>query len=132
MPLEFSIDPTRRIILVRGHGTVTAEEVFAYQRDAWSDPNLADYDELIDMTGVERVVTPPERVMELADLSAQMDPSASSPRTAIAAPAPSAFGLARRYSAYRETNPHSTRQVTVFRTLAEALEWLGREDSDKG
>jgi len=33
------------------------------------------------------------------------------------------------YEMYREMNEHSTKEVRVFRTREEALEWLGLQDS---
>jgi hypothetical protein len=133
MPFEYRIDHGCRIVLTEGRGTVTDPEVFAYQRDVWSSPDLAGYDELIDMSGVMQIVLPTaERVRQLADLAAAMDVSTAPARLAIVAPDDYAFGLGRMYSAFRETNPQSTKQVAVFRSRANALQWLGlREEIEK-
>jgi len=57
--------------------------------------------------------------------SAEMDKPGSSLRLAIVAPGDFAFGLGRMYSAYREMNAQSTKQVAVLRALPRALGWLG-------
>ena len=124
MGISYEIDHERRLVLARAFGTLTPQEMFAYQREAWSRPGIAGYNELVDMTGVERIEEPSaERMRELVRLSSEMDaPSAS--KFAIVAPRDLEFGLGRMYEAYRGFNPRSTKQVNVFRTTEAALEWL--------
>jgi hypothetical protein len=126
MPIEYHIDHERRLVFARGKGTFTGEDVFGYQRDVWSRPEVAGYDELVDMTQVEHIALPSaERVRELAKLSSGMDARSSASRFAIVAPAEFAFGLGRMYEAYRNLDDRSTKKVSVFRTLDEALAFLG-------
>jgi hypothetical protein len=124
--IECWIDAERRLVLTRGHGTFTSEDVFGYQRDVWSRPEVAGFDELADMSGVEHITLPsPHRIQELAQASAGMDPPASASRFAIVAPTELAFGLGRMYETYRALEDRSTKQVAVFRTMEQALEFLG-------
>jgi hypothetical protein len=51
-----------------------------------------------------------------------------SPRLAIVAPDHLAFAIGRMYGAYREMHPLNTKQVEVFRTMQEALHFLGIEE----
>ena len=126
MPIEYWIDMERRLVVARGYGTFTPEDIFGYQRDVWSRPEVAGFDELVDMSGVEQIALPsPHRIQELAQLSAGMDPPASASRFAIVAPAELAFGLGRMYETYRALEDRSTKQVGVFRTMEQALEFLG-------
>jgi hypothetical protein len=126
MPIEFYVDHERRTVVAMGRGTLTNDELVNYQRQVWSRPEVVGFDELMDMSSVKEIgglSTP--GVQELADLSAAMDRTDVSTRFAVVAPDDLAFGLARMYGAYRETNSHSTKQVAVFRTRADALRWLG-------
>lgn len=50
-------------------------------------------------------------------------------RAAIVAPQDLAFGLGRMYDTYRELSGRSTRQVAVFGSMAEALQWLAEPTS---
>jgi hypothetical protein len=71
MPLEHRIDHRLRLVLARAIGTLTDDEIFAYQREVWSRPDVAGYDELVDMSDVEHVaVSSTHRVAELAALRA--------------------------------------------------------------
>ena len=125
MPIEYQIVHERRLVMAQGRGTFTCQDVFSYQRDVWSLPEVAGYDELMDMTQVEDIDLPPtERVRELARLSAEMDARSTTSRFAIVAPSELAFGLGRLYEIFRSRDDRSTKNVGVFRSLDEALAFL--------
>ena len=129
MPIEFSIDHEKRLVRAKGSGTLSDEDVFSYQRDVWSRPEVAGYHELMDMSEVRQIALPSmDRVRDLAKLSASMDAEKAASKFAIVAPFDLAFGLGRMYEMYRDLQAQSTKQVGVFRTLQEALEFLGVED----
>ena len=128
MPIDFQVDHQRRIVFAWGRGTLTDQEVFGYQQEVWSLPDVAGYDELVDMTDVEQIALPAStRVEDLARLAARMDSGSGESRVAIVAPSDIAYGLGRMYQRLRELQVRSTRQVGVFRTLPEALRFLGIE-----
>jgi hypothetical protein len=127
MPIVYHIDHARRLVIARGKGVFTEPDVLGYQQEVWSRPEVAGYDELVDMTAVERIVVPlpvPVSVLRLATTSAAMDPLAQTSKLAIVAPEQHAFGLGRMYQSFRELDPRSTKQVAVFRTLEQALAYL--------
>jgi len=128
MPIEHRIDRERRIVFATAHGEMTDEDVFRYQREAWSDPALAGYDEVVDMSDVTSIpLASGRRAPELAELAARMDAPGTSARFAIVAPSDFAYGMARMYATYRGMQSQGTKQVEVFRSMAEALEWLERK-----
>jgi hypothetical protein len=128
MPITYRVDHARRVVWAEGHGTLTDDDLFGYQREVWSRGDVAGYGELMDMRGVEHIAeTSPVRIRELAALAATLDPSAPRARFAIVAPDDLAFGLGRMYEAYRSFQPASTKQVGVFRSLDDALAFLGVE-----
>jgi hypothetical protein len=125
MPIEYQIDSARQLIEVQGRGVLTDQDVFEYQQTVGSRPDLAGYDELMDMRAVERIDLPSaDRARQLAALSASMDAGRPS-KLAIVAAQDLAYGLGRMYQVYRDLQKASTKEVGVFRTLAEALAFLG-------
>jgi hypothetical protein len=125
MPIDYQIDHTRRLVTAQGRGVLSDQDVFEYQRNVWSRTEVAGYDELVDMCAVERIAVPSaERVAQLAVLSASMDVHRPS-KFAIVAPQHVAFGLGRMYQINRGLEESSTKEVGVFRTRTEALEFLG-------
>lgn len=134
MPIDHCIDHSRRLVIARGRGIFTDSEVFAYQREVWSRPDVAGYDELVDMSEVETIIVPTpaaHALLRLATESAAMEPPAITTKFAIVAPEQHAYGLGRMYQTFRELDPHSTKQVRVFRTLHDALSFLGIESLDE-
>lgn len=128
IPIEYRIDHERQLVLARGCGTLTDEDVFGYQREVWSRADVVGYKELIDMSDVDHIALPSaNRVRDLAQLSAGMDRASASSMLAIVARSDLAFGLGRMYQTYRELQVKSTKQVGVFRSLDDALAFLGVE-----
>ena len=128
MPIEYQIDHTRRLVSAWASGKPTAEEIFKYQRDVWSLPEIKGYNELIDMTNVEQIVSPTSnKIRQLSVLSASMDDKITPTKFAIVAPRDLAYGLGRMYETFRQLNKRSTKEVSVFRSMQEALEWVGKK-----
>ncbi|MEK7466068.1 MAG: hypothetical protein AAB074_01525 [Planctomycetota bacterium] len=130
MPISHHVDHERRLVTATATGDVTESDIFGYQKNAWSDPKVAGYDEIVDMTGAARIVEPKAaRMRELAALSASMDPPATSARFGIVAPEELAFQLGRIYEAMRceAAGGSGGKKVMTFRTLEEAENWLGWE-----
>ena len=130
MPIVHRIDHERKVVIERAYGVLTDEDVFNFQHTIWSDPAVAGYNELADMTHVSEIAIPSiHRVRDLAMTAVEMDSTEGSSRFAIVAPDNLAFGLGRMFQAYRELEKGSRKNVGVFRTLEEALAWLGIPDS---
>ncbi len=134
MPLEIRLDPEHRWVVAEGHGAVSLEDMLRYQQDVWSRPDVAGWDELVDMSDVQEAVEPTAaRMQELAALAATMDHARVRSRLAVVAPQHEFFGLARMYEAYRTLAARSTKEVSVFRDRAAALAWLAAgADPDPG
>jgi hypothetical protein len=125
MPIVYKIDLEQRIVFVRGIGVFSDEDVFRYQKTVWSKREVQGFDEVVDMTRVERIDSPsPSRMVELASLSAGMDPPDRPSKFAIVATEKIMYGLGRMYEANRESNAKSTKEVRVFWSMKEALSWL--------
>jgi len=130
MPIAYRIDHEKKIVLARGYGAFTGADVFGYQGEVWSRPEVAGYDELVDMTDVTSIVSPStERIEDLARTASGMDWHSSPSRFAIVAPGDLAFGLGRMLQSFREAQEGSTKRVGVFRTMEEALEFLTLQET---
>jgi hypothetical protein len=127
VPITYEIDHQRKIVRARVVGTMTRDDPFQYQREVWSIPEIRGYDQLIDATGMQAVDIPfpsADAMRDLAGLAASMDDPSVKTKFAIVATSAFAYGLARMYATYRALEPRSTRAVSVFRTVEEAMAWL--------
>ena len=128
MPIKFDCDHEKRLVLAKAYGILTEEEVFDYQREVWSREEIIGYDEVIDMSEVEKIESArSNRIKDLAALAASMDSRSTRTKLAIVATDDYAFGLGRMYEAHRTMNDRSTKEVAVFRTIEEALAWIGHK-----
>ena len=128
MPIEYEIDHIRKIVSAKASGAITAEDLFRYQQEVWSRPEVKGYNELVDMTDVREIVAPSnEKIAQLSQFSARMDDRNTPTKFAIVASDTFAYGLAQIYESYRNLNPRSSKNVCVFRSLQEALEWIERQ-----
>jgi hypothetical protein len=124
MPLRYQIDDENRLVHMTGHGTVTDQEVFEYKQSVWSLERVAGYDELVDMRDVQKLAVPTaDRLRELARLSAAMDVQTPS-KLAIVANDPVTVEVARTYEVLRKMDRRSTKKVSIFLTVEEAVLWL--------
>ena len=93
MPIEFTIDHARRLVTATARGMLTGQDVFGYQRAAWSRTDVQGYNELLDMREVEGIDLPSiDNMRALAELSASMDIPQTSSKFAIVATSDEAFG----------------------------------------
>jgi len=126
MPVSCRINHLRRIVLAAGHGTLNDQDVFTYQKTVWSRKDIADYDELMDMTEVQKIVPPSTaRIRQLAEVASKMESSNSASKFAILAPTDEAYGYGRMFKAFRAYQDGETRNVEVFRTKQEVMGFLG-------
>jgi hypothetical protein len=125
MPIHYQIDHDRRLVLARGEGKLTDQDVFGYQLEVWSRPDVGGYGELIDMSDVVQIVVPSAaRMKELAQLAAGMDVPGSSSKFAIVASDELARQLGYMFKVYRQLDSRSTKSVSLFQSMADALHWL--------
>ena len=129
MPIEYHIDHDRRLVLTSASGKLTAEDIFNYKRHVCSLPDVRGFNELVDARKLEEILSlTVEKISELAKLSAYMDDKAISTKLAIVASDTFLYGMGQLYEAFRNVNPMSTKKVSVFRSMQEAIDWIeGKE-----
>jgi len=125
MPITFDIDHERRLVVAKPHGLLKDVEMFSYQRELGARSDARGYNELIDMSGVTEIeFISANRVSELAEYSSQMDEPDPPTKLAIVVINDYQYGLGRMYQTFREMAGQSTKNVGVFRSRQEALNWL--------
>ena len=88
-------------------GPSRIEDFFVHHREVWARSDLAGFDEVFDLGGLEDfILSSGDRVRALADLASSLDVPGTASRLAIVAPQDFAYGLARMYATYRT---HATR-----------------------
>ena len=105
---------------------MTDDEVFGYQARIFALDEAIGYDELIDLTHVNEIALPTtDRLRDLATNAASMDATHGNSKLAVVAPGDLTYALGRMFQTTRELDPRSTTDVGIFRTMKEALAFLG-------
>ena len=125
MPIDYRIDRRKRTVFVTPRGLLTHAGMVAYQEEVWTRSDVSGYDELIDMSVVDRLdLRSPDQILELAARSAGMDAGKPRSKMAIVATDKLHAALGRMYGASRKESPSNRREIEVFQSLDAALAWL--------
>lgn len=129
MGVFYKIYNSLRVVDAWAEEILTEEDLFRYQQEVWSQPEIIGFNEIFDLShvvSVESIAT--DKLRELANLAVSMDMHPHETRFAIVAKEALHFGLSRMYEIFRELNPKSRKKVKVFTDREKALEWLGLPD----
>lgn len=119
MPISYEVDPSRRLMLLRGHGVLSMSELAEARARGAADPAFdASYATLVDFRGVTAI----DRRLRLIRELAERPVVARNARLAILPPPRQPWGLARLFVAYAQL---MGRPVEIFTDVEEAERWLG-------
>jgi hypothetical protein len=124
MPLRVKVDRNRKLIFVAGEGVVTDADLLGYVDDFLSGSELADYDELFDLSSADLIDLTYTGLAAVAEAAAATDPEADPTKIAILVSESLGLGLSRMYQTLRESKG-GRRATRVFWDEDECREWLG-------
>lgn len=120
MPIEYTIDAERRLILTNVTGVVAPADMLEHYRTLAADPAFdPEFDALVDFSGAAPFEAKGEEIRDIA----RAVPNARGTRRALVVDRDLHYGFGRMASAARA---HDL-EIQVFRSRAEALTWLGRD-----
>ena len=124
MPVTYTIDVARRLVLLRTEGRQDLDEWFARLDEAASHPEFGPgFSFLCDRTGTVDVPDA-EMARAWATRYATRINQAGGGRLAVIVDQPVVYGMVRMAAIFAEIKGAN---VAVFYSAAEALEWLGRD-----
>jgi hypothetical protein len=119
VPASYKIDKDRRLVLTSGADVLTTEDILMHMEQLTSDPDFSpDFFQLVDFTQVTSVQITSKEIRHLAERNI-FSPNA---RRAVVVSNELQFGLTRMFEIHRNLN--GEKGIHVFRTLAEAIDWL--------
>lgn len=120
MPVTYTIDAARRLVLTRAEGLVTAEDFMDHGKRLGEDPGFdPSFSQLLDCSDVAQLELSTEALRGMAKFRL----FGAGSRRAVVAPRDLHYGLARMYEMLRFDSPE---EVQVFRSLEDARFWLGQ------
>ena len=119
MPVGYTIDLARSLVLSRGWGVVTDRELLAHARALTADPRFArSFHQLADLRDVTDLQVTASTIREMV----RLNPFGAGARRAMVVTCDVAFGMARMYQILRDGSPD---KLEIFREMDDALQWLG-------
>lgn len=130
MAIEYGIDVEKKVLLLKGVETLTAEDLLAYLREVVSRPEVAGFSGLVDLTGVSKVVLSTMGKFQLfAQLSGRFGEAWNGSRLAIVSDSSDLFGLRPLYDNF---GGGQGSRVGLFADMGGALEFLGFSGGEHG
>ena len=121
MPGSYVIDVERRIVFSRGWGVLLDAELIDHARTLRADRRFDPlFQQIADFSDVRELRVTSAGVRAVAE----NNPFERDARRAIVVASDAAFGLSRMFELYTGSHPD---QFRIFRTLAEAAQWIGLE-----
>lgn len=119
MSASYRIDKKRQAVFSLAAGTLTDMDCIRHRDRLLKDPRMdPSYDQLADFSRVERVKVTINGIHALA----HRIPFGENSKRAFVVGHDFAYGMARMYQALTD---HHSHELTVFRDMSKAREWLG-------
>lgn len=123
MPLTYQLDIRLRLVMTRGSGTVTLEDIWSHRRRLADDSRVtAGFAELTDLCDIEAMRLTSAELNQVVSQDQSPQGFDTSP-LAFVSGKPAVYGVMRMYSMLTE---RAGRRVGVFGTIDEALAWIER------
>lgn len=123
MPGAYAIDVSRGLVLTRGWGTLTDDDLLGHVRAVAADPRFRPhFAQLADLLGVTSVAPTAAGIEELGLLN----PFGEGSRRALVVQPGAAYGLSRMYQTVRSENRD---ELELFHDIDAAIRWLGLAES---
>jgi predicted HAD superfamily Cof-like phosphohydrolase len=128
MPAQHNIDNNCRLITTLWFGGAVDSELIEaltkYQQDIKSQPKYFSYNEIVDFGQASSFKLSNQGIMTLAHLATNTDSQGVKTKLAIVVNNSLAYGLGRMYVTYRSLVPRGIKDVRVFMSYHDALEWI--------
>jgi hypothetical protein len=121
LPVGYTIDNERRLVITTGSGCVTFAEVKAQYDQILSDPAFnPEFNQLIDGTAITTLDLSVDEVRTIV----QRKVFSPASRRALVATLPAVFGTLRMAGTYHEVSNVAPAEIRVFHDMPSASEWL--------
>jgi len=122
MPIEYEIIESQRLIIAKGSGVITGEEILDHLETLANDYRyISPMKKLVDYRLVDNIAVSTDEQWQIADRKKDLNPKFDGEKCAFISPKDINFGQSRVHQALVEGYNLSTE---VFRSVKDALSWL--------
>lgn len=127
MPISYTVNERLNFVYTIFSGCVDRSDIEAQLERISKDRRIRPgYLEIVDYRNAEKIVLSSDELFSILYIEETIEPLKSSKMAAVT-DSKSQYGIGRMYQTIAENNRPN---VKVFTSLADALKWLGLEESD--
>ncbi len=125
MPYNYHIDDEARLVTSVWQGPLHIEDISSYLSESWKEnPHIANYNELVDLTGVHEVALSRSEIHALASIRRTLDTPTRSSCIAIVVTGEEATLIAQTYASLLDgMYAVGSLKAEVFRDMNAARNW---------
>ncbi|MGV7223168.1 MAG: hypothetical protein ACQ9MH_16765 [Nitrospinales bacterium] len=125
MAIEYEIIEDKRLVIAKGSGVVTGNDVISHLETLAADERfVGPMKKIVDYSSIDSIRQSNEEVIIIARKKEALERKFAGEKCAFVSPADLTFGIARVHQALIDSTGINT---NVFRRIEEALEWLDVE-----
>jgi len=128
MPASHHIDNEAKLIVTTWEGEAIdsdfIEALKKYQKDIQNKPEYLGYNEIVNFKKVLRIRLTVRGLIKIGNIASSTDQYRAKTKLAFIVSSDLAFNFAKLYATYRNYGKKNKKQVRVFKTESEALEWI--------
>ena len=128
MPARHHINNQARFIVTTWQGEAHDKEFIEalkkYQDAIQNHPDYINYNELVDFSNLTGIQLTAEGIKKLGKIASTTDKDKTHRKLGIVVSSKHAFGLARMYVVYRGFSKKAQKELCIFTSENDALEWL--------
>ena len=127
MPVKHHIDNKAKLIFTTWEGEAIdiefIEAIKKYQNDIQSQPEYIDYNEVVNLSKVTNIKLTTEGIKIIGEIASKTDQNRVGRKLAFIVGSNLAYGLVRMYEIYRNLAKNADKELRVFKTAKDAIEW---------
>ena len=122
MPIEYDIIGDKQLVLAKGSGVVTGNDVIRHlDRLAADNRYKVPMKKLVDYRSIDSINISPEEAEEIAQKKQTLSSTFRGERCAFVSPGDLTYGISRVHQALVDSTEVDTK---VFRRIEDAIDWL--------
>ncbi len=127
MPMTYTVDSEHQLVKARIFGVLVADDIKKFVAERSTREEIQGFDMFVDLSDVESIdYQSPAQLIDIVRVATKGDNKHRRSKMAIVVGSDSDFGLSRMYQSYRDSQPGANRELRIFRTMEEAMAWLGQ------
>ena len=128
MPASHYVDNEAKLIITTWVGDAVDNDLIEalkkYQMRFLNKPYYYTYDEVVNFTRVSRINVSVKGLINISKIAARTDKDRIMTKVAFIVSSDLAFNFAKLYATYRNFGKNIKKQICIFKTESEALEWI--------